>query len=73
MNYIDSVSAAEDSAARRAAKKVGLRAVRSRWRRYSWDNFGGYQLLDAYSNTVVDGVRFNLSPDEVIRRCAQRA
>jgi hypothetical protein len=37
MQFIDDISAADDSAARRAAKKVGLRIVRSRWRRYSID------------------------------------
>jgi hypothetical protein len=69
--YIDDISAADDAAARRAAKKVGLRAVRSRWRRHSVDNMGGYQLLDAYSNTVIDGVRLNLTAD-ALRAASQR-
>jgi hypothetical protein len=34
---------------------------------------GGYQLLDLYSNSIIAGVRFDLSPDDVIQRCEQRA
>jgi hypothetical protein len=35
-----------DSAARRAANRVGLVARKSRWRRDSIDNYGGFMLVD---------------------------
>lgn len=69
MRYISDISAAEDSAARRAAKRAGLRIVRSRWRRYSCDNYGGYQLINANRNWIVAGERFDLTPDDVIDWC----
>jgi len=61
-----------DSRARRAAKRVGLRAIKSRWRRDSVDNFGGLMLLDPLKNMIVDGSRFDLSAEQVIDRCDNR-
>lgn len=59
-----------ESRARRAAKRVGLVASKSRWRRDTIDNRGGFQLHDPYFNRVVDGVRYELSAVDVIRQCA---
>ena len=58
-----------DQRARRAAKRIGLVAKKSRWRAGTVDNFGGYQLINAYHNFVVEGVRFDLSAEEVIKLC----
>jgi hypothetical protein len=55
--------------ARRAAKRIGLVAQKSRRRAGTVDNWGGYQLIDAHHNFVVDGSRFDLSAEEVIRIC----
>jgi hypothetical protein len=55
---------------RRAAKRVGLVATKSRWRRGSIDNFGGLMLANARHNWVVAGSRFNLSA--VLEYCAER-
>jgi len=58
-----------DQRARRAAKRAGLVAKKSRWRVGTVDNFGGYQLIDAHHNFIMDGSRFNLSAEEVIKIC----
>ena len=52
-------------AARRAAKRIGLIACRSR--RYD-DNLGGFALLDERDRIVV-GARFDLTPKDVIDLC----
>ncbi len=62
-----------EQAARRAAKRVGLRATKTRWRAGSVDNYGGFQLVDPYFNRVEAGVRFDLSAEEVIAYCQESA
>jgi hypothetical protein len=57
-----------DTRARRAAKRMGLRAVRSRWRAHSIDNLGGFQILND-RNCIVGGVRFDMSAEDVIEYC----
>lgn len=59
-----------DNKARRTAKRAGLRCCKNRWRAGTIDNKGGYQLIDPYRNIVVDGVRFDLSAQDVIDKCA---
>jgi hypothetical protein len=63
----------KEEKARRAAKKVGLQARKSRWRSGTIDNQGGFQLINPYTNRVVNGSRFDLSADEVIKICAELA
>ncbi len=46
--------------------------MKSRWRKDSIDNLGGFQLIDARNNTIVDGAKFDLSAVEVIDICQQR-
>ena len=60
-----------DARARRAAKRIGLRAVKSTWRRESCDNHGGYMLVDVWNNSVVDGVRYELTAEQVIDYCTE--
>ena len=62
--------AALDSRARRAAKRIGLEARRSRWRRDSIDNRGGFMLVNQ-NNCIVAGERFDMSAEEVIAYCAE--
>ena len=31
--------------------------------------YGGFMLLDPYQNRVVAGLRFNLTPADVVKRC----
>ena len=57
------------AAARRAAKRVGLQARKSRSRTISPDNRGAFMLIDPMHNSVVAGERFDLSAKEVIERC----
>ena len=64
--------AALDSRARRAARRVGLMAKKSRWRAGSVDNKGGFMLIEPICNIVVDGVRFDLSAQYVIEYCKAR-
>jgi hypothetical protein len=66
------IEAALDQRARRAAKRVGLKAVRSRSRRGSIDNQGGFQLIEPITNGIVAGVRLDLSAEQVIAFCADR-
>lgn len=62
---------ASESSARRAAKKVGLLARKSK-AAISGDNFGGFALIDPYANFVVEGSRHTLTSEEVLAYCAQR-
>ena len=61
---------ASDSQARRAAKRAGLAARKSR-RHQSLDNFGGYMLVDPERNLVVAGSRFDLTAQEVVDCCVR--
>jgi hypothetical protein len=58
-----------EARARRAARRVGLVARKTRWRRGTIDNFGGFMLIDGHTNNVVDGERFDLSAEDVIDHC----
>jgi hypothetical protein len=55
-----------DQRARRAARRVGLLARKSRWRANSIDNLGGFQIVDPSNNFIVDGSRFDLSATDVM-------
>jgi hypothetical protein len=55
--------------ARRAARRVGLVARKSRWRANSIDNHGGFMLVDPMTNFAVDGFRYDLTPEYVIEYC----
>jgi hypothetical protein len=63
--------AALEARARRAAARVGLIARKSRRRRGSIDNLGGFALFDPARNWIVAGQRFDLSAAEVIEYCSE--
>ena len=63
--------AALDGRARRAARRAGLVAKRSRWRRDSIDNRGGFMIFDPVGNYPVAGDRWDMSAEEVIAYCAE--
>ena len=65
----DVVTEFSDSQARRAAKRIGLLARKSRWRRDTVDNHGGYMLIEPYHNLVVAGCRFDLTAADVVELC----
>jgi hypothetical protein len=65
----DGMTEASDKQARRAARRIGLLARKSRWRRNTVDNHGGFMLLEPYQNRVVAGLRFNLTAADVVTRC----
>jgi hypothetical protein len=67
-----SISALENRA-RRAARRIGLIATKSRWRRDSVDNHGGFQVVDPSHNAVVNGSRYELTAEQVIEWCADAA
>jgi len=71
MQTIDQDRASE-ARARRAAKRVGLLAMKSRRRRNSSDNLGGFALIEPLRNIHVLGVRFELTAEDVIEYCARR-
>ena len=55
---------------RRAAKRVRLRACKSRWRAGSIDNFG-FQIIDPHHNWIVAEERFDCTADDVVGFCAE--
>ena len=57
--------------ARRAAKRVGLRARKSRWRAGSIDNFGEFMIIDPERNWVVAGARFDFTAEDVVEFCTR--
>jgi hypothetical protein len=59
--------------ARRAARRVGLLAKKSRWRVDTLDNFGEFMLIDPSGNFVVAGSRFDLSAEAVIEYCSEKS
>jgi hypothetical protein len=58
-----------ESRARYAAKRVGLRAKKSRRRKATCDNHGRFMLIEPIRNIVVAGERFELKPETVISIC----
>ena len=72
--------AAKEARARRVASRIAngyytdqngrrygrYRARKSRWRANSMDNLGGFQIVDVWTNNVIAGVRYELSPEAVI-------
>jgi hypothetical protein len=62
--------AALDGHARRAAKRIGLMARKSRTRTIHLNDHGGYMLIEPYRNCVVAGERFDLTAEDVIAWCA---
>ena len=62
--------------ARRAARRVGLKAHKSRWHVGTTDNRGGFQIIDPRQtwvrpNGVVAGQKFDFTADDVIAFCAR--
>jgi hypothetical protein len=55
--------------ARRAARRIGLMAKKSRWRAGTVDNKVGFALVNPYTRGIVHGFRFDLSPEGVIEYC----
>lgn len=60
------LSRADDSRLRRLAKRSGHMVRKSRWRLDTFDNHGGYMLVDADRNRLVAGDRFDLTGGEVV-------
>jgi hypothetical protein len=64
--------ASMEARARRAAKRAGLIAKKSRWRLGTIDNLGEFCVLDPRTNCVVAGSRFDVTAEQVIDFCAER-
>ena len=62
-----------DHRARRAARRAGLVARKSRWRANSIDNYGGFMLVDPLRNVPAAGFRYDLSAEDVIDFCRTEA
>lgn len=58
-----------EARARRAAKRVGLIAKKSRRSVDGYHNVGGLALVDPSRNWIVEGGRYELTPDYVIEYC----
>jgi len=59
-----------EARARRAARRTGYKAIKSR-RSRSLNNLGGFALLDADRNLLVCGSNFELSAQDVIEICSE--
>ncbi len=62
------MTSAIEQRARRRAKRVGLRAKKSR-RRLGIDNHRGLRLIDPSTNVIEVGEKFDMSPEQVIEYC----
>jgi hypothetical protein len=60
-----------ESRARREAKRVDLVATKSRGRKHTTDDHGGFQLVDPRRHAVVIGSKYNLSAKDVIEFCTK--
>jgi hypothetical protein len=58
-----------DSTARRAAHNAGLIACKSRRRKHTPDNLGGFMIVEPYHNKALDGWKYDLSAREVVTFC----
>ena len=58
-------TAAHEARLRRLVRKEGYALSRSRWRFDSIDNFGGFRIVDQFTNCVVAGSRWDLTPAQV--------
>jgi hypothetical protein len=61
-----------DGRARKVARQCGLHARKSRRRRGTIDNLGGFVLIDAGRNWIVAGERCNMTAEDVIAYCSKR-
>jgi len=52
-------------------KRVDLVATKSRCRKHTTDNHGGFQLVDPCRHAVVIGSKYNLSAKDVIEFCTK--
>jgi hypothetical protein len=67
---VSEITVAADSRSRRAAKRVGLVAKKSRWHAGNPSyNQGGFRLIDPDSDSVVEGETYDLSAQDVIEYC----
>jgi len=61
-----------EARARRAARRAGLMATKWPGLLGTIDNYGGLMLIEPVSNCVIEGERFQLSPDDVIKIYRER-
>jgi len=61
-----------DARARRTALRVGLLARKSRKRRDSWENQGGFMLVDS-RNCLAAGSQFDMSAEDVMEYCSKHS
>ena len=59
--------------ARREARRVYLVSRKSRWRRETPDNQGGFQLFDPSTGFPVFGFQYELTAEDVISHCRNLA
>jgi hypothetical protein len=69
--YHPSIEAMEQRA-RRAAKRIGLMAIKSRAGVGSSHNRGRFQLIDPNRNAIVAGSDCELTPEDIITFCEGR-
>jgi hypothetical protein len=50
----------------RAIERQGLRVCRSRWRLHAVDDYGGWQLIEPRTNTIIACERFELNNAQML-------
>jgi hypothetical protein len=60
-----------EARARPATRAAGFVARKSRWRRDSIDNYGGFMIVDPSTNFAVAGFRYDYAAEAVIDWCCQ--
>ena len=62
-------TATSESAARRAARRAGFVAIKSRRRTGTYENQGGFMVIDPFTRFPVAGFQYDLTPKEVVDFC----
>lgn len=65
MSY-EIIDTALESRARRAAKRAGYRLQKSRSRTFHMNDYGEFMIVDAESDCVVAGSRYDMSAEDVL-------
>lgn len=65
-SMVESKKSAMEVRLRRAARKRGMRLVKSRAREINIDNHGEYMLVDDRANTVIAGERYNATLEQLV-------
>jgi len=64
---MDTNEKVRENKARREARRQGFVLKKSRARNWNIDNYQGYMIVNAWSNNIESGIKFDMSLEEVER------